>query len=84
MSEQSITVAKLDELAAFVINPPPKSRLETIFAGLKILVVFAYVFTRNRLVELDEKEASRRKQELELKRGQDTSDELKGDSLDGA
>ena len=79
-----ITVDKLDELAGFVINPPPKSKLMAVIAGLKILVVFAYLFARKKLSDLNEEEVQKQKQEHEMARETEARAELKGDSLDGA
>jgi hypothetical protein len=47
----AITVAKLDEMADFIINPKPTSAVATIAAAVKLIVVCAYLFARWRLID---------------------------------
>jgi len=79
-----ITVDRLDELAAFVVNPPPKSKVEAVIAGLKIIMIFAYLYARKRLMDQDMDEAvvAQRKQAYEQQRTQASMAEIKEDSLD--
>lgn len=47
-----ITIDQLDEMVNFVLESP-NGKYGSIIAGLKLLVIFAYVWTRKRLVDED-------------------------------
>ncbi len=76
----SISVAKLDELMAFVMQSGT-GVIGAVIGGIKILVVVAYVFARERLLA---QEAQYRKQEYERRRTGGNQGELDRDDLGGA
>lgn len=51
MSTNQITLERLDELVTAVINPPPKSRIDSIIAGFKLLMILAYLWARKRILD---------------------------------
>lgn len=71
---QTITVARLDQLADFVLNTPGASTFSQIVAFLKVILVFAFLEARAKLVaqavtvdehELQVGDASRNQHEVD-------------------
>lgn len=65
-----ISVDKLDELAEFIINPKPNTRLDMAVAAFKIVVVFAYIWARKRLQDESNDHAALQKKRQEYEQAQ--------------
>lgn len=75
-----LTVAQLDQMFSFVTSDVKFGLVGSIIAGVKLLVVVAYVFARERLIS---QEIAFKKQEYERNQAGENQGELDQDDLSG-
>ena len=74
-----VSVERLDQLMEWV-DKNPSGTLEVVFALVKLLAVFAYIWTRNKLVD---QEWEIRKQEFARKQTIGNRTEIGNEDMDG-
>jgi hypothetical protein len=79
MLKSKVSVKRLDELMDWV-DRKPNGKIETIFALIQLLAVFAYIWTRNKLVE---SEWEIRKQEYAREETMENREEIAEEDMDG-